>query len=133
GKVHAVVELKGTDTTDLGGKIEEQAFRYKSRQPDCKYVLVSNFEKLRFYVENAIEYLEFNLFELSREEFALMWLCLSYDSISADLPLKLKSESLSVENDITKELYHDYSVFRRTLFNDLVLKNPDIDKLLLFR
>lgn len=28
GRVLAVVELKGTDTTDLGGKIEAQAFGY---------------------------------------------------------------------------------------------------------
>lgn len=131
-KVRAVVELKGCNTTDLG-KVEAQAFGYKNRQPGCDYVLVSNFEKIRLYVENAVEHLEFNLFELSKADFALLWLCLSHDSISADLPLKLKSESLSAENEITKELYHDYSVFRRALFNDLVQKNLETDKLLLFK
>lgn len=33
-KVLAVIELKGTDTTDLG-KIETQAFGYKNNQPEC--------------------------------------------------------------------------------------------------
>ena len=47
--VTAVIELKGTDTTDLG-KVETQAFGYKNNQPDCKYVITSNFEKLRFYI-----------------------------------------------------------------------------------
>ena len=61
-KVLAIIELKGTDTTDLG-KVESQAFGYKNNQPDCKYVITSNFEKLRFYIDNAIEHLEFNLFE----------------------------------------------------------------------
>ena len=62
-KVSAVIELKGTNTTDLS-KIETQAFGYKNNQPDCVYIITSNFEKLRFYIDNAIEYLEFNLFQL---------------------------------------------------------------------
>ena len=48
-KVKAVIELKGTNTTDLG-KIESQAFGYKNNQPDCVYIITSNFEKLRFYI-----------------------------------------------------------------------------------
>ncbi|HET8839099.1 MAG TPA: type IIL restriction-modification enzyme MmeI, partial [Flavobacteriaceae bacterium] len=131
-KIRAVVELKGCSTTDLG-KVEAQAFGYKSRQPGCDYVVVSNFEKLRFYVENAVEHIEFNLFQLSKEDFKLLWLCLSYDSIATDLPVKLKKESLSTEDTITKKLYQDYSIFRRELFNDLLLKNPETDKLLLFK
>ncbi len=54
--VKAVIELKGTNTTDLD-KIEAQAFGYKNNQHDCVYVITSNFEKLRFYIDNAIEYL----------------------------------------------------------------------------
>jgi hypothetical protein len=62
-EVKAVIELKGTNTTDLG-KIEVQAFGYKNNQPKCTYVITSNFEKLRFYIDNAIEHIEFNLFTL---------------------------------------------------------------------
>ena len=50
-QVVAIIELKGTNTTDLA-KIEEQAFGYKNNQADCKYVITSNFEKLRVYVVN---------------------------------------------------------------------------------
>ena len=53
--VKAVIELKGTNTTDLN-KIEVQAFGYKNNQPECEYVITSNFEKIRFYIDNAIEY-----------------------------------------------------------------------------
>ena len=44
--VKAVIELKGTNTTDLS-KIETQAFGYKNNQAGCVYVVTSNFEKLR--------------------------------------------------------------------------------------
>ena len=42
GKAIAVIELKGTETTDLN-KIEIQAFGYKSNQAGCNYVITSNF------------------------------------------------------------------------------------------
>ena len=42
-KVACIIELKGTNTTDLA-KIEDQAFGYKNNQKDCKYVITSNFE-----------------------------------------------------------------------------------------
>lgn len=78
--VPAVIELKGTDTTDLG-TVEDQAFGYKNNQPTCKYVIISNFEKLRFYIDNAIEHIEFNLFKLKEDEFKLLYLCLAYENI----------------------------------------------------
>ena len=58
----AVIELKGTDTIDLS-KVEIQAFGYKNNHPKCVYVITSNFEKLRFYIDNAVEFEEFNLCE----------------------------------------------------------------------
>ena len=64
-KALAVIELKGTDTTDLT-KIESQAFGYKSNQPGCNYVITSNFEKLRFYIDNTTQFEEFNLFTLDK-------------------------------------------------------------------
>lgn len=132
GSVKAIIELKGTNTTDLS-KIEDQAFGYKNNQPDCKYIITSNFEKLRFYIDNAIEYLEFNLFELTLEQFRLLYLCLAFENISADVPAKIKAESLSQEDAITKKLYKDYSVFKRELFQNLVELNPEYDALELFK
>ncbi|WP_238584566.1 Eco57I restriction-modification methylase domain-containing protein [Chryseobacterium sp. Leaf180] len=132
GSVKAIIELKGTKTTDLS-KIEEQAFGYKNNQPDCKYIITSNFEKLRFYIDNAIEHLEFNLFELKFEEFQLLYLCLAFENIAAGIPGKIKDESLSQEDVITKKLYKDYSLFKRELFQNLLVLNPEIDQLELFK
>jgi type I restriction-modification system DNA methylase subunit len=129
--VKAVIELKGTNTTDLN-KIEVQAFGYKNNQPECSYVITSNFEKLRFYIDNAIEHIEFNLFTLTEEEFKILYLCLAYENIEIDIPKKIKEKSLSEEDAITKELYKDYSLFRRELHKSLVELNPQYDALILF-
>ncbi|ATP56231.1 restriction endonuclease subunit M [Pedobacter ginsengisoli] len=131
-KVRAVIELKGTNTTDLG-KIEVQAFGYKNNQPDCVYVITSNFEKLRFYIDNATEFLEFNLFRLTEKEFELLYLCLAYDNINKDIPKKLKEQSATEEKNITKYLYTDYSLFKRELHQNLVALNPSFDALELFQ
>ena len=132
GKAIAVIELKGTNTTDLNS-IETQAFGYKSNQPECVYVITSNFEKLRFYIDNSIDYEEFNLFTLDREQFNLLYLCLNLQSIQQHLPKRLKDESVSQEDAITKKLYKDYSEFKRALYQNLVELNPEYDKLLLFK
>ena len=130
--VKAVIELKGTNTTDLGN-VEVQAFGYKNNQPQCVYVVTSNFEKLRFYIDTAIEYIEFNLFTLTEKDFELLYLCLSYQSIEKDLPKKIKDESISQEDKITKQLYNDYSQFKRELHQNLVALNPEYDAFVLFK
>ena len=130
--VKAVIELKGTNTTDLG-KIETQAFGYKNNQSECSYVITSNFEKLRFYIDNAIEHIEFNLFNLTEKDFELLYLCLAYDNILKDIPKKLKDESVGQEDVITKKLYNDYSLFKRELHQSLVSLNPEYDALILFK
>jgi len=130
--VKGVIELKGTNTTDLS-KVEAQAFGYKNNQPDCVYVVTSNFEKIRFYIDNAIEYIEFNLFTLTKIDFEILYLCLSFESIKHDLPKKVKDESLSQEDVITKQLYKDYSLFKRELHQNLVFLNPQYDSLTLFK
>ena len=128
----AVIELKSTDTTDLG-KVESQAFGYKNHHPKCVYVITSNFEKLRFYIQNAVNHFEFDLFKLTKEEFSLLWLCLAKENLLSDLPLKIKESSLVQEENITKQLYSDYSKFRESLYLNLVKNNPEIDKLTLFK
>jgi len=79
-KAIAVIELKGTNTVDLA-KVETQAFGYKNNQPGCTYVITSNFEKLRFYIDNAVDFEEFNLFQLTRERFNTLYLCLAEENI----------------------------------------------------
>ena len=132
GKALAVIELKGTDTTDLD-KINAQAFNYKNNQTGCIYVVTSNFEKLRFFINNAVEHIEFNLFTLKEEEFQLLWLCLQADSLFSGIPLKAKEESLLEEDKVTKQLYKDYSEFKIALWQNMVKNHPDDDKLMLFR
>ena len=132
-KVKAVIELKDTKTTDLA-KVKDQAFGYKVNQPDsCVYVVTSNFEKLWFYIDNAIDHEPFNLFTLTEEEFQVLFLCLSVDSISKDIPKKIKNDSLSEEDVITKKLYKDYSLFKRHLYQNLVHLNPNFEALELFQ
>lgn len=131
-KVRAVIELKGTNTTDLG-KIETQAFGYKNNQPDCIYIITSNFEKIRFYIDNAIEYLEFNLFQLQPNEFELLYLCLAHENLSKGIAKSIKEESVSQEDVITKKLYKDYSLFKRELYHNLVELNPEYEPLELFK
>ncbi|HCE56141.1 MAG TPA: hypothetical protein DER05_14560 [Lutibacter sp.] len=130
--VKAVIELKGTNTTDLG-KIEVQAFGYKVNQPECIYVITSNFEKLRFYIDNTIEHIEFNLFTLTEKDFELLYLCLAFENIQNDIPKNIKKESISQEDAITKKLYNDYSLFKRELHQSLVILNPQFDALTLFQ
>ena len=132
GHAIGVIELKGMNTIDLS-KIEQQAFGYKNNQPKCRYVITSNFHKLRLYIDNAVEFIEFNLFTLTQADFAFLYLLLHRDSIMDDLPATLKSASLSQEEAITKQLYKDYSVFKRELFNDLITNNPSVDNLVLFQ
>jgi type I restriction-modification system DNA methylase subunit len=131
-KAIAVIELKGTNTTSLD-KVESQAFGYKNNQPDAVYIVTSNFEKLRFYIDNAVDYEEFNLFHLSFERFKTLWLCLAKDNIFTGLPKRVKDTSLKEEENITKHLYKDYSAFRNDIFNSVAELNPEFDKLILFK
>ena len=136
-KVIGVIELKDHKTTDLS-HVERQAFGYKSQHKDTKYVVISNFEKLRFYIDNAVEHIEWNLFTLNEEDFRLLYFCLAWENINADLPLKAKLESVSNEDHITQQLYKDYSAFKREIFADILANNttdetPKEQKLLFFK
>ena len=136
-KVIGVIELKDHKTTDLS-HVERQAFGYKSQHKDTRYVVISNFEKLRFYIDNAVEHIEWNLFTLSEQDFRLLYFCLAWSNISTDLPLKAKQESVSNEDHITQQLYKDYSAFKREIFADILANNTDENTpkeqiLLLFR
>lgn len=131
-KVVAVIELKGTDTKDLK-KVDGQAFGYKNNHPDCTYVITSNFEKLRFYIQNQTYLEEFNLFELTYSEFQVLWLFLQKDNLLSGVPLKVREESLVKEEEVTKRLYKDYSSFKSDLWENLCQRNPQLDELLLYK
>ncbi|MBP5339453.1 MAG: N-6 DNA methylase [Prevotella sp.] len=123
GKVIGVIELKDHKTTDLS-KVEPQAFNYKSQHPDAHYVVISNFEKLRLYIDNAVNFEEWNLFTLNEEGFRVLYLCLAWPQVERGVALQMKQESVSSEDQITKALYRDYSEFKRALFADILKQNP---------
>lgn len=122
GNALGVIELKGTDTKDLE-KVRQQAFDYKANQTGCVYVITSNFEKLRFYINNAVEWEEFDLFTISEKEFEVLYLCLASENLLNNVPLKIKEASIVEEESITKKFYADYSLFKRELYRDLVKEN----------
>ncbi len=132
GNALAVIELKGMNTTDLG-KVEGQAFGYKNNQPECVYVITSNFQKLRFYIDNAVEFEEFNLFQLTRPQFETLYLCVAAEYLLLNTAKQIKDESLTQEENVTKQLYKDYSLFRNEIFQSIQQNNPDYDKLTLFK
>jgi hypothetical protein len=131
-KALAIIELKSTKTKDLT-KVTQQAFNYKNNQPECKYVITSNFQKLRFYIDYAHEYEEFKLFNLQADEFKLLYLILHKDNLLANVPLQIKKETKFHEQEISSKLYKDYSHFKRKLYENLIKNHPDIDKLKLFK
>ena len=73
------------------------------------------------------------MFQLTEQDFKLLYLCLGYDNLSQDIPKKIKEESISQEDVITKKLYKDYSVFKREIFQNLTRLNPEQDAILLFK
>ena len=123
GKVVGVIELKDHKTTDLS-KVETQAFGYKSKHEGTQLVVISNFEKLRLYIDNAVNHEEWNLFTLSYEGFQRLYLCLAWPQVEQGIALRMKAESVSSEDQITNSLYRDYSRFKRELFADIVANNP---------
>ena len=127
GEVIAVIELKSTKTKNLDD-VKNQAFGYYTNNSKCEYVITSNFNKLRFYIERNEDYLEFDLFNIDKEEFKLLWLCLDSKNLLKGKPKEIKNKSIVSEEKITKKLYQDYSSFRLELFNDLVKNNPNIEK-----
>ena len=133
GEAIAVIELKSTKTVDMKS-IENQAFNYKRNQKNCQYVITSNFEWLNFYIgDYSVEYEEFNLFNMSLEDFKKFYITLSKDSIFNVIPIKIKDESKLKEIQVTKDLYNDYAQLKRKLFDNLVKNNSHIDKLTLLK
>lgn len=126
GKAVAVIELKSTKTKDLES-ICQQAFDYKANQSSCVYVITSNFQKLRFYINNAVEFEEFDLFTLTEEQFKLLFLCLNSENLLSDLPLKVKDASILEEETITKKFYDDYSNFKKDLFESIAKLNENLE------
>lgn len=121
-KVIGVIELKDHKTTNLS-KIEEQAFGYKNQHKDTRLVIISNFEKLRLYIDNAVDFREWDLFQMTEDDFRELYLCLAFPQVKKSVVFQMKGESVSSEDQITNALYRDYSQFKRALFTDILANN----------
>ncbi|MEK8015424.1 MAG: type I restriction enzyme HsdR N-terminal domain-containing protein, partial [Candidatus Parabeggiatoa sp.] len=132
GNAIAVIELKSTQTKDLKS-ITQQAFNYKNNQPHCQYVITSNFQKLRFYIDYANEYEEFDRFHLDKAAFSLLFPILNRYNLLNGLPKQLKAKTKSDEDNISKPFYKDYSQFKQEIWANLTQNNPQFDQLLLFK
>ncbi|WP_107775616.1 Eco57I restriction-modification methylase domain-containing protein [Campylobacter concisus] len=135
GEVRCVIELKDQTTQHLDKTPSnrelspvDQAFRYFISHENAKYVVVSNFNELRFYIGNKTTFEKFDLFTASFDEFKRLHLLLSFESISTDLPLKLKEKFATHEREISNKFYKDFSAFRLTLFKNICKNNTSIDK-----
>jgi len=122
GEVVGIIELKDQKSKNLDA-IEAQAFNYHNSHSSSKYIIISNFDELRFYIDKKTAYEKFSLFNLNYDEFKKLHLILSYESIKEGLPLKLKEKSANFEQQISKELYRDFSIFRNHLFENIVKNN----------
>lgn len=131
GEIIGVVELKDQKTKNLDA-VESQAFNYHASHSNSKYIIISNFDELRFYIDKKTAYEKFNLFSLTYEDFKTLHLLISFESIRDNVPLKLKEKSTNFEQTISKELYRDFSAFRTHLFENII-KNNDMDRSLLLR
>ncbi|MEA2050993.1 MAG: N-6 DNA methylase [Campylobacterota bacterium] len=131
-KVVGIIELKGQNTKNLD-KVQQQAFWYLTQHSNAKYVIISNFDELRFYFDKSTSYEKFSLFNLDYEDFKKLHLLLSFESIKDKTPLKLKEKTANFEAEISKELYKDFSAFRNHLFENIVKNNSDIEKSILLR
>lgn len=129
-KIIGVIELKSTKTKSMD-KIVDQAFNYKNNHPTCRYIITSNFEKLRLYVDHSDRFEEFNLFELDENRFILLYTLLKQQNIFDDLPFILKEQSKLQEENISKELYKKYASLRTNLFENIIKNNPDVDRSIL--
>lgn len=132
GEVVGIIELKGQNTKNLD-KVQQQAFWYLTQHSNAKYVIISNFDELRFYFDKSTSYEKFSLFSLDYEEFKKLHLLLSFESIKDQTPIKIKEKTANFEAEISKELYKDFSIFRNHLFENIVKNNSDIEKSILLR
>ncbi|MCI0501565.1 MAG: restriction endonuclease subunit M, partial [Epsilonproteobacteria bacterium] len=121
-EVVGIIELKDQKTKNLD-QIEAQAFNYHNSHTNSKYIIISNFDELRFYIDKKTAYEKFNLFGLTYDEFKKLHLLISFESIKDDIPLRLKEKSANFEAEISKQLYKDFSAFRTHLFENIVKNN----------
>jgi len=121
----AIIELKSSDKKISNRDIIAQAFRYKNEKPTCKYVIVSNFKQLDIYSDSSD--VCFSLDMTKQESYNTLYALLNQSSLETNEIARLKKLSKSQE-EITKEVYKEYSSFRLKLLNNLIENNNELSK-----
>ncbi|PHS56947.1 MAG: restriction endonuclease subunit M [Sulfurimonas sp.] len=121
----AIIELKSSDKKISNRDIIAQAFRYKNEKPTCKYVIISNFKQLDIYSDSSD--VCFSLDMTKSESYTTLYALLSQSSLELNEIARLKKLSKS-QDEITKEVYKEYSSFRLKLLNNLIENNQELSK-----
>lgn len=117
-EIIAVIELKDTKTKNLD-RVQQQAFWYLTQHTKAKYVIISNFDELRFYFDKSTAYESFSLFNLSYDEFCKLHLLLSFENIKDETALKIKEKSLLYKSKIDTSMA---KVLNRALSKNINIK-----------
>jgi len=133
--VRVVIEIKNARTTlDLKTNkpsAVEQAFMYAAKSGGkCKWVIVSNFLEIRFYLASDMnKYESFDILKLNEvEEFSRFYYLLAkeqlfYQKIDSKIDILL-AERIEKEKNITNEFYEKYQYLREAFLQHLKLHNP---------
>ena len=121
----AIIELKSSDKKISNRDIIAQAFRYKNEKPTCKYVIVSNFKQLDIYSDSSD--VCFSLDMTHYESYIVLYALLNQTSLETNEIARLKKLSKS-QDQITKEVYKEYSDFRLKLLNNLIENNKELTR-----
>ena len=125
----AIIELKSSDKKISNRDIIAQAFRYKNEKPTCKYVIISNFKKLDIYSQSSDVCFRVDMTDY--ENYTTLYALLNQSSLESDEIARLKKASKS-QDEITKEVYKEYSHFRLQLLNNLIENNKTLSKETIF-
>ncbi len=121
----AIIELKSSDKKISNRDIIEQAFRYKNEKPTCRYVIVSNFKELDIYCDSSD--VSYSIDMIKETNYNTLYALLSQNSLENNDIARLKKASKTQE-EITKEVYKEYSDFRLKLLNNLIQNNRELSK-----
>jgi len=121
----AIVELKSSDKKISNRDIIAQAFRYKNEKPTCKYVIISNFKQLDIYSESSDVCYRVDMTQI--QNYTTLYALLNQSSLETNEIARLKKLSKS-QDEITKEVYKEYSDFRLKLLNNLIENNKELSR-----
>lgn len=127
GKPIAIVELKSSDKKLSNRDTIAQAFRYKNEKPTCKTVIISNFKQLDIYSDSSEVCHSIDMTTSSESSYEELYALLNQQSLESNEIQRLKKNS-KTQDEITKEIYKEYSDFRLKLLNNLIENNTALSR-----